>query len=252
MTEHKTHFGFQSVNVAEKAGLVKDVFQRVAGRYDVMNDAMSGGLHRLWKDLFVKRANPQPGQHILDMAGGTGDIAFRMLERTRGATPPVAITIADINEDMLAQGQRRADNKGYITGLTWCVADAMHLPFDDQSFELYTIAFGLRNVTDPLQALAEAYRVLKPGGRFLCLEFSKITNPLLRSLYQKYAFHVIPQIGHLLAQDKAAYQYLVESIEQFYDQETLKHHMENAGFSQCLYKNITAGTCAIHEGIKSC
>ena len=201
-----THFGFQDVPEAEKAGMVHGVFTRVAGRYDLMNDLMSGGIHRLWKDAMMDWLAPRPGQNLLDVAGGTGDIAFRLLKRAPGATA----TVLDMTESMLIEGQKRAEAERLSDRLSWVVGDAMALPFADNTFDVYTISFGIRNVTRIGDALAEACRVLKPGGRIMVLEFSQLPNPGLQWLYDRYSFNVIPAIGKVVTNDRDSYQYLVE------------------------------------------
>lgn len=279
-----THFGFEEVPVDEKQDRVLGVFENVAENYDVMNDLMSGGLHRLWKDELLNMTGVAPmaaalrranntNRHqsssgkilsILDVAGGTGDVAFRFLEAARcperalsSGQDEIAITVCDINPHMLNVGQRRA-RKRYgdavldtARSLSFVEGNAQDLVnFDESSFDIYTIAFGLRNVTDVDRALEEAYRVLKPGGRYMCLEFSKVHHPALAKLYDAYSFNIIPTVGDLVAGDRDSYRYLVESIRKFSDQEELKKKMENAGFIGCKYTNMTGGIVAIHEGWK--
>lgn len=242
-------FGFRRVARAEKAGMVREVFDSVARRYDVMNDAMSGGLHRLWKDDMVARLAPQPGQHILDVAGGTGDIAFRILKRARrapGDGPTARVTVLDINQSMLSVGRDRALDRGLLDGLDWVCGDAMNLPLPDRSVDAYTVAFGIRNMTDIGQALREARRVLRPGGRFVCLEFSRVILPGLRRLYDGYSLHVVPRLGRAIARDEESYRYLVESIRRFPDQATFAGLIESAGLSQVRHANLSAGIVAIH------
>jgi demethylmenaquinone methyltransferase / 2-methoxy-6-polyprenyl-1,4-benzoquinol methylase len=211
-----THFGFETVEEAEKARRVHGVFSSVAARYDVMNDAMSLGIHRLWKDAMLDWLAPRPGMHLLDVAGGTGDIAFRFLRRVRGQGH---VTVLDMTEEMLVEGRRRAEATEFAEALDWVAGDAMALPFPDAAFDAYTISFGIRNVTRIEDALAEAFRVLKPGGRLMVLEFSRVPNEGLRWLYDRYSFNVIPPMGAAIAGDRASYQYLVESIRRFPDQE---------------------------------
>ncbi len=239
-------FGRQSVTPQEKTRKVEGVFSNVAAKYDLMNDVMSGGVHRIWKDRLIRAIRPRDAQAFLDVAGGTGDIAFRLHKATQGTA---AITVCDINPAMLEVGQDRAFNRG-ITNLTWVEGNAEKLPFADESFDVYTIAFGLRNVTHIDHALSEAHRVLKRGGRFFCLEFSKVEEYGIRKLYDAFSFHVIPRMGELIAQDRDSYQYLVESIRAFPDQETLKSRMLDAGFAKASYTNLTFGVAAIHEGWK--
>ncbi len=236
-------FGFRTVERDSKEGLVRGVFSSVAGNYDIMNDLMSGGLHRLWKNDFVRRVHANTASNILDLAGGTGDIAVRLKART-GAP----VTICDINHDMLKAGWARQFDSGEAEGLRWVCGNAEHLPVADQSLDVITIAFGLRNVTNIQQALNDAYRALKPGGHFLCLEFSKVSIPLLAKLYDSYSFHVIPKIGEWVAKDKDSYQYLVESIRMFPPQKELAAMMQKAGFGRVRYDNLTFGTVAIHQG----
>ncbi len=239
------HFGYESVSASEKTARVRDVFSRVASKYDVMNDFMSGGVHRLWKRAFVRRIAPKAHHRILDVAGGTGDISFLMYKASQAA-----ITISDINPEMLQVGQERAIDRGLMQAFRWQEANAEELPFADNDFDIYTIAFGLRNVTHIDKALREAYRVLAPGGRFFCLEFSKPSSETLQTLYDTYSFKVIPKIGALVAKDRDSYQYLVESIRQFPDQESLKKRLEQAGFQRVSYENLTGGIAAIHTGVK--
>lgn len=249
--EETTHFGFKTVAKDAKAGMVKGVFNSVASRYDVMNDVMSGGLHRLWKIEMVEWLAPTPDMEMLDVAGGTGDIAFRIREhcqRRHGAMPH--ITLCDINDHMLGEGRKRAVDKGVLHGIEWICGDAMHLPMESASVDAYTIAFGIRNVTDIDAALREAYRVLKPGGRFLCLEFSHVTVPPLAKLYDIYSMHVIPQMGKMVAGDADSYQYLVESIRRFPKQEQFAAQMREAGFGNVSYRNMTGGVVALHSGWK--
>lgn len=239
------HFGFQPVSASEKTARVRDVFANVAAKYDVMNDFMSAGVHRLWKRAFVRRIRPRAHHRILDVAGGTGDISFLM-----HAASKANITVSDINPEMLKVGQSRAIGRGLLNELTWIEANAEELPFADNSFDIYTIAFGLRNVTHIDQALREAYRVLAPGGRFFCLEFSKPAYAPLRKLYDSYSFHVIPALGELVAKDRDSYQYLVESIRQFPHQQGLILRLQKAGFQRATFENLTGGIAAIHTGVK--
>jgi demethylmenaquinone methyltransferase/2-methoxy-6-polyprenyl-1,4-benzoquinol methylase len=211
-----------------------------------MNDVMSGGLHRLWKRTMMREVNPSADASLLDVAGGSGDITRLFLK----AAPKGHVTLTDINEDMLEQGRRRMVDENLIQRVTVQQADAQNLPFEDNSFDHYTIAFGIRNVTDIDQALREAYRVLKPGGSFVCLEFSQVTNPLMRAIYERYSFDVIPAVGHMITGDRAAYQYLVESIRRFPDADSFEHKVEAAGFVHCRYKRLTQGVVAIHKGWK--
>lgn len=241
-----THFGFKDVPEGEKAGMVHGVFTRVANKYDIMNDVMSVGIHRLWKDAMMDWLAPRPGQKLLDVAGGTGDIAFRFLKRAPGAEA----TVLDMTEQMLIEGQKRAEAENMADRLTWVVGDAMALPFADNSFDVYTISFGIRNVTRIPDALAEAYRVLKPGGRLMVLEFSQLPNPAMQWAYDRYSFNVIPVMGQIVANDRDSYQYLVESIRKFPDQEAFAALIRQAGFEQVKYRNLTMGVAALHSGWK--
>ena len=241
-----THFGNQTVPEAEKAAMVQDVFTRVASKYDVMNDVMSGGVHRLWKDAMMDWLAPRPGQRLLDVAGGTGDVAFRFLKRARASTA----VVLDMTEGMLISGRQRAEADSMAERLTWVVGDAMALPFAANTFDVYTIGFGIRNVTRIGEALAEAFRVLKPGGRLMVLEFSRIPNELLQKAYDLYSYNVIPVMGQIVAGDRASYQYLVESIRQFPDQDSFATLIRQAGFEQVSYRNLTMGVAALHSGWK--
>ncbi|XP_037090382.1 2-methoxy-6-polyprenyl-1,4-benzoquinol methylase, mitochondrial-like [Pollicipes pollicipes] len=287
-----THFGYTTVKEDEKAGKVHEVFSSVAGKYDLMNDAMSLGAHRLWKDALVSRLRPSARTRLLDVAGGTGDVAFRFLSHVEfasggassaaaagpapdleaeaerlgvapielgesaeapaagPATPPPPVVVCDINAAMLEEGRRRARLAELEHRLSWVEGDAEALPFADDSFDAYTIAFGIRNVTHVDRALSEAHRVLRPGGRLLCLEFSRVTNPLVRWFYDQYSFQVIPPMGTVLAGDWKSYQYLVESIRRFPAQEEFARMIEDAGFGQVSYENLTFGVVAIHSAFK--
>ncbi len=239
-----THFGFSEIPEAEKAGRVEGVFTSVASRYDLMNDLMSARIHRLWKEAALDWLAPRAGMRLLDVAGGTGDIAFRFLRRTKGTG---SVTVCDLTEGMLEEGRRRAEAQG-VHGVTWVQGDAMALPFEDRSFDAYTIAFGIRNVTRPQKALEEAYRVLKPGGRLIVLEFSAIPQPALAQAYDLYSFNVIPALGEAVTGDRDSYQYLVESIRRFPDQETFLGMIRDAGFGRAAYRNLTLGVAAVHSG----
>ncbi len=238
-------FGYRDIPAAEKAGLVRQVFESVAPRYDLMNDLMSGGVHRLWKNALVDVVNPRPGERFLDVAGGTGDIAFRLLKR-QGNRPD--ITVCDINPAMLAVGRDRAVNRGLLKGLTWTTGDAENLPFPDRSFDGYTIAFGLRNVTDIDKALGEAYRVLRPGGRFYCLEFSKVKSAPIGRVYDAYSERALPFFGRIVARDAESYRYLHESIRRFPTQRVLAERMRKAGFANVAWRDMTLGVVALHSG----
>jgi len=244
--EKTTHFGFQTVAEDQKAGLVHGVFTNVASKYDVMNDVMSMGIHRLWKDAMMDWLAPRPGQRLLDVAGGTGDISFRFLKRAPGASA----VVLDMTESMLVEGRKRAEAAQMEDSLDWVVGDAMALPFKDNSFDVYTISFGIRNVTRIEDALSEAYRVLRPGGRLMVLEFSQLPNPAMQWAYDRYSFNVIPRMGQLIAHDRDSYQYLVESIRNFPDQETFARMIREAGFEQVKYRNLSMGIAALHSGWK--
>ncbi|WP_247881104.1 bifunctional demethylmenaquinone methyltransferase/2-methoxy-6-polyprenyl-1,4-benzoquinol methylase UbiE [Skermanella sp. TT6] len=238
-------FGFREVDPRTKAPMVRQVFDSVATNYDLMNDLMSGGIHRLWKSDLIELIRPRPGMTLLDVAGGTGDISFRFLEAAGG---PAQAFVCDINEKMILVGRDRAVDRGVLSGVDWIVGDAETLPLKSRSVDVYTIAFGLRNVTRIDAALAEARRVLRPGGRFFCLEFSRVVLPVLRDVYDRYSFTVLPRLGQMVAGDREAYQYLVESIRQFPDQRSLVGRIEAAGFGQVRYRNLTGGIAAIHSG----
>ena len=246
--EQDVAFGFRRDGEGEKQGLVNEVFSKVAERYDQMNDLMSGGLHRLWKDDFVAMLNPPRGQAAfshLDVAGGTGDIAFRIL---RAGGPNVRVTVADISPEMVGEGRKRAEADGLLGRCSFTVGNAEALAFPNRTFDGYTIAFGIRNVTHIDRALAEAYRVLKPGGRFLCLEFSQVDVPLMDKVYDAYSFTVVPAIGKVVTGDGHPYRYLVESIRTFPKQDDFKAMIEDAGFANVTYRNLTGGVVAIHSG----
>lgn len=239
----KVSFGYQDIDPDEKTRRVGEVFRSVASRYDLMNDAMSGGLHRLWKDRFVRRVKPRAGEAILDMAGGTGDIAFRL------AKSGAAVTVADINPEMLKVGMERAAKRD-LAGLIWGEENAETLSFGDASFDAYTIAFGIRNVTNIPAALAEAHRVLKRGGRFFCLEFSTTEWPGFGQVYDSYSHHVVPKIGKRLAGDSESYRYLIESIRRFPDMPSFDRMIGDAGFTQRKVEPVLGGLVAIHSGWK--
>jgi demethylmenaquinone methyltransferase/2-methoxy-6-polyprenyl-1,4-benzoquinol methylase len=243
----KTHFGFQEVPTADKAQRVAEVFDSVARRYDLMNDLMSLGVHRLWKRYAVGVSGVRAGDAVLDLAGGTGDLAALIAPRVG---PTGSVLVADINLSMLQVGRERLEDRGQVGNVRYAQADAERLPFRDASFDGVTMAFGLRNVTHKDRALASILRVLKPGGRLLVLEFSQVTVPALRSLYDLYSFRGLPLLGRLVTGDEASYRYLAESIRMHPDQETLKGMMEEAGFAHCDYINLTAGVVALHRGWK--
>jgi demethylmenaquinone methyltransferase/2-methoxy-6-polyprenyl-1,4-benzoquinol methylase len=245
----ETSYGFTPVGEGEKQGLVNEVFHKVARRYDVMNDIMSAGMHRLWKDGLVNRLNPprRPGWHVLDVAGGTGDIAFRIVKASGGNA---RATVLDINGSMLGVGRERAEKAHLEGNVDFVEANAEELPFADMTFDAYTIAFGIRNVPHIDRALAEAFRVLKPGGRFLCLEFSEVEMPLLDRAYDAWSFNAIPHIGRAVAGDGEPYRYLVESIRKFPNQENFARMMRAAGFERVTFRNYSGGIAALHSGWK--
>ena len=246
MTE-TTHFGYEEVPVDEKQGRVAEVFTSVASKYDLMNDVMSMGMHRIWKPFAVAASGARKGHSVLDLAGGTGDIAALLAKKVGKEGE---ITLADINGEMLNVGRDRMTNKGLITNINYVQANAETLPFPENSFDVVTIAFGLRNVTDKDKALASIFRSLKPGGKLMILEFSKMVIPTLDKLYEQYSFKMIPKFGELLTGDRESYQYLVESIRKHPDQETLVSMMEGAGFGMNTYNNLTGGVVAVHRGVK--
>lgn len=244
--EQTTHFGFETVPEAEKAKKVQGVFTSVASKYDIMNDVMSLGVHRIWKEAMMDWLAPRPSQKLLDVAGGTGDISFKFLKRAGSGHA----TVLDITENMLIEGRKRAEANQVLDSLNWVVGDAMALPFADNSFDVYTISFGIRNVTCPQEALNEAFRVLRPGGRLMVLEFSQIPVPLAQKAYDFYSFNVIPRMGKLIANDRDSYQYLIESIRKFPNQETFLSMVRQAGFENANYRNLSLGIAALHSGWK--
>jgi len=246
MTENTTHFGFETVREDEKAGRVQGVFSSVASKYDIMNDVMSVGIHRIWKEAMMDWLAPRTGQKLLDVAGGTGDISFKFLGRAESGHA----TVCDITESMLIAGKTRAEAATMSDSLDWVVGDAMALPFADNTFDVYTISFGIRNVTRPQEALNEAFRVLRPGGRLMVLEFSQLPSPMMQAAYDAYSFNVIPRMGQLIANDWDSYQYLVESIRKFPDQETFLEMVKIAGFENAKYRNLSLGIAALHSGWK--
>lgn len=258
-SEKETHFGYQTISESEKTQKVYEVFENVADKYDKMNDAMSFFVHRVWKDIFIQRLAPTQGTQLLDVAGGTGDIAFRYIKYLRNLPPnkvePLSsvstATVCDINRAMLNVGKERAKKLDLADSeITWLEADAESLPIESNSFTAYTIAFGIRNCTHVDKVLDEAYRVLKPGGRFMCLEFSHVNNEMLRWIYDQYSLQMIPVMGQVIAGDWKSYQYLVESIRKFPNQESFKEMIQAAGFSCVSYENLTFGVVSIHSGFK--
>ena len=240
--EKTTHFGFSSVPESEKASLVRGVFSSVAPRYDLMNDLMSLGVHRLWKTALVDWLKPNPNMRLLDVGGGTGDIAFKFRDRDGGP-----VTVCDINAEMLGVGRNRALDRGLLDGVSWVCGDAERLPVADASMDAYTIAFCIRNVTKIPAALREARRVLKPGGHFLCLEFSHVVLPLLDKIYDEYSFRVLPALGRMVARDEDSYRYLAESIRRFPGQDDFLAMIGDAGLEQATYRNLSGGIAAIHS-----
>jgi demethylmenaquinone methyltransferase/2-methoxy-6-polyprenyl-1,4-benzoquinol methylase len=245
--EETTHFGYQDVPKSEKAGKVAEVFHSVASRYDLMNDLMSFGIHRLWKRYTIELSGVRRGHQVLDIAGGTGDLTAQF---ARLVGPEGCVVLADINASMLEVGRSRLIDRGIVGNVEYAQANAESLPFPDNHFDCITIAFGLRNVTDKDKALASMYRILKPGGRLLVLEFSKPVSPGLNSLYDAYSFKLLPLIGEVITKDRDSYQYLAESIRMHPDQQTLKGMMESVGFERCDYHNLTGGIVALHRGFK--
>ena len=248
MTDQKTtHFGFETVNIEDKANRVRGVFGSVAGKYDIMNDLMSMGIHRLWKRFAIELAGIRQGHKVLDLASGTGDLAARFSGLVGSSGQ---VIMSDINAAMLAQGRARMFDEGHVGNISYAQINAQLLPFEDNTFDCISIGFGLRNVTDKQQALSSMYKALKPGGRLLVLEFSHPTNEPLQKLYDVYSFKLLPMIGKLVANDEDSYRYLAESIRMHPDQEKLKEMMQQAGFENCDYHNLTGGIVAIHRGFK--
>ncbi len=245
MKEDQTHFGFKQVNREQKADLVKEIFSNVAKKYDLMNDLMSGGVHRIWKNQMIEEITGNPAR-VIDVAGGTGDIAFRITKKFS----QTKIDVVDINQEMLDVGRERAVDVNLFSNLEFTCCNGEQLSFADETFDFFTIAFGIRNFTNIDKGLAEAYRVLKPGGKFICLEFAKVNDYFLQKIYDIYSFKLIPKIGEVVLKDRASYQYLVESIRKFPPQDEFKKMIERAGFKNASYQNLTFGTAAIHTGIK--
>lgn len=245
--EQTTHFGYEKVDVKDKARRVAGVFHSVAAKYDIMNDVMSGGIHRIWKQFTIELSGVRPGHKVLDIAGGTGDLTKKF---SRIVGPTGQVVLADINESMLNVGRDKLIDSGVAGNVVYTQSDAQYLPFPDNTFDCITIAFGLRNVTDKDLAIASMLRVLKPGGRLLILEFTKPQNALVEKAYDFYSFKILPTMGQIIAQDADSYRYLAESIRMHPDQETLKGMMDAAGFAQTKYHNMTGGIVALHTGIK--
>ncbi len=255
MNSNQTHFGFKQVDREEKAGLVKEIFSGVAKKYDLMNDLMSGGIHRVWKNKMVEEIAVSRQStvisRVIDLAGGTGDVAFRIAKKFRADGQNFLIDVVDINQEMLDVGKARAVDLNLFSDLKFTCCDGEKLCFADETFDFFTIAFGIRNFTNIDLALSEAYRVLKPNGKFICLEFSKVNDYFLQKIYDAYSFKIIPKIGEVILNDRASYQYLVESIRKFPPQNEFKKMIETAGFKNVSYKNLSFGAAAIHVGTKN-
>jgi ubiquinone/menaquinone biosynthesis methyltransferase len=239
-------FGFDTIPASEKQGKVQKLFSNVAYKYDFMNDIMSLGQHRLWKNMFINQLSPRPNKQYLDVAGGTGDIALRIADKIASGK---TITILDLTHDMLLEGQKRNDN--YNQDIRRVCGDAENLPFDDNQFDYYTISYGIRNVTHIDKVLSEAYRVLKSGGKFMCLEFSHVSMPFLKTIYDNYSFHILPKMGKIFADDADSYRYLAESIRRFPKQEQFKRMIQQAGFKHTHYQNLSGGITCVHSGFKA-
>ncbi len=242
-----THFGNERIKISDKKYRVNNVFKSVSSKYDLMNDIMSLGVHRIWKTSMLDWMSPKKGHNLLDVAGGTGDIAFRFVKKTSFKSNAVVL---DLTENMMSEGLKRSKRNNFGKNIDWVCGDAMSLPFATNSFDFYSIAFGIRNVTDIKIALKEAFRVLKPGGRIMILEFSTIPNKALQEYYDLYSFKIIPKLGELITKDKKSYEYLVESIRKFPDQETFSEIIKNCGFQQVKYRNLSLGISALHSGWK--
>ncbi len=247
MKDKYTDFGFSRVKDFDKSLLVRNVFTSVASKYDLMNDLMSGGIHRVWKEWMLDWLAPRPGQSLIDVAGGTGDIAIEFIKRAKGSANA---TVVDLTEAMLFEGKKKNHILSKNLSLRWVCGDAMFLPFPENSFDRYTISFGIRNVTNIQESLLEAYRILRPGGRLMVLEFSKVDNEMLSWLYDKYSFNVIPFLGQMVTNDRKSYQYLVESIRRFPDQEDFLEMIKRAGFRQARFRNLSFGVAALHSAWK--
>ena len=247
MQNKYTDFGFSRVRSKDKSNLVKKIFENVSGRYDLMNDFMSLGIHRIWKELMLDWLAPRRGQNLIDVAGGTGDIAFNFIKRSKtGANA----TILDLTESMMIEGKKKTIDLPKESQINWVCGDAMRMPFNNSTFDVYTISFGIRNVTNISKTLSEAYRVLKPGGRLMILEFSSVNNDLISWIYDKYSFNIIPKLGEFVSNDRESYQYLVESIRKFPNQEKFSEMIINEGFKKVKYRNLTFGIAALHSAWK--
>ncbi len=254
MESSKTHFGFKQVDRDQKSDLVREIFSNVAKKYDLMNDLMSVGVHRLWKNKMVEGINfldKQKKYRTIDLAGGTGDIAFRIAKKSQTENVECKIDVVDINQEMLDVGKLRAIDLNLFSNLNFICCDGENLTFVDETYDFFTIAFGIRNFTNIDKALSEAYRVLKPGGKFICLEFSRVNDYFLQKIYDTYSFRIIPKIGEVILKDRNSYQYLVESIRKFPAQDDFKKMIEKAGFKNVSYQNLTFGTAAIHTAVKN-
>lgn len=250
VASEKVDFGFKKVNREEKSNLVKEIFSGVAKKYDLMNDLMSAGVHRIWKNKMIEEVSFTKPMRVIDLAGGTGDIAFRITKTAREKNIKCEIDVVDINQEMLDVGKARAFDLNLFSDLKFTCADGEKLPFTDESFDFFTISFGIRNFTNIGAGLSEAYRVLKPNGKFICLEFSKVNDYFLQKIYDTYSFKVIPKIGEVILKDRQSYQYLVESIRKFPNQDEFKKMIEVAGFKNVFYRNLSFGAAAIHVGYK--
>ena len=247
MQNKYTDFGFSRVRSKDKSNLVKKIFENVSGRYDLMNDFMSLGIHRIWKELMLDWLAPRRGQNLIDVAGGTGDIAFNFIKRAKtGANA----TILDLTESMMIEGKKKNIDLPKESQINWVCGDAMMMPFNNSTFDVYTISFGIRNVTNISKTLSEAYRVLKPGGRLMILEFSSVNNDLISWIYDKYSFNIIPKLGEFVSNDRESYQYLVESIRKFPNQEKFSEMIVNEGFKKVKYRDLTFGIAALHSAWK--
>ena len=247
MQNKYTDFGFSRVRSKDKPNLVKKIFENVSGRYDLMNDFMSLGIHRIWKELMLDWLAPRRGQNLIDVAGGTGDIAFNFIKRAKNGANA---TILDLTESMMIEGKKKTIDLPKESQINWVCGDAMRMPFSNSSFDFYTISFGIRNVPDIAKTLSEAYRVLKPGGRLMILEFSSVNNDLISWIYDKYSFNIIPKLGEFVSHDRESYQYLVESIRKFPNQEKFSEMIINEGFKKVKYRNLTFGIAALHSAWK--
>ena len=247
MQNKYTDFGFSRVKSKDKSNLVKKIFENVSGRYDLMNDFMSLGIHRVWKKSMLDWLAPRRGQSLIDVAGGTGDIAFNFIKRAKSGANA---TILDLTESMMIEGKKKTIDLPEESKINWVCGDAMRMPFSNSTFDVYTISFGIRNVTNISKTLSEAYRVLKPGGRLMILEFSSVNNDLISWIYDKYSFNIIPKLGELVSNDRESYQYLVESIRKFPNQEKFSEMIINEGFRKVKYRDLTFGIAALHSAWK--